>query len=224
MLADVKYLGRVVKLVCWQGLQWRRAAVAAPTLEAIGFAPAHGNAPAVSAAEWGEVEALQVRASNLSAALDEVAALYQREIAPMERVLRAYRDNPVLARRVAIALLREGRAASVQPHLLLAVLLVENPWVDPGAVSPVGARGLMQVMPLHQGKWRACPLQLDGIDANICYGARIFASYLRQQGGDVERALLRYNGCVNGTNTPDCAQYANHVFARFSRARALATN
>jgi hypothetical protein len=80
----------------------------------------------------------------------------------------------------------------------------------------------MQVMPLHRGKWRPCPPRLDDIDANICHGARIFANYVKEQGGNVEQALLRYNGCVNGTNTPNCGQYANYVFARFGRASALA--
>jgi hypothetical protein len=32
-------------------------------------------------------------------------------------------------------------------------------------------------------------------------------------------ALLRYNGCVKGTNTPDCGQYPGRVLARASRVR-----
>jgi hypothetical protein len=80
----------------------------------------------------------------------------------------------------------------------------------------------MQVMPLWQGRWKACGRNLNDIDENICHGARIFALYLRSEKGNVEKALLRYNGCVKGTNTPNCHQYPNHVFARAGRASLLA--
>jgi soluble lytic murein transglycosylase-like protein len=102
--------------------------------------------------------------------------------------------------------------------MLLAVLLVENPALDPDARSSVGAVGLMQVMPFHAGEWKPCAGPLDDIDTNICHGARIFAHYMGATNGNVDRALLRYNGCVNGTNTPDCARYPTHVFARAGRA------
>ncbi|HUH14224.1 MAG TPA: transglycosylase SLT domain-containing protein, partial [Longimicrobiales bacterium] len=94
------------------------------------------------------------RADTLWAGLD---SYWDAEVAPLERVLRRYKDDPDLARRVAVALVREAHAVDLEPRLLLAVLLVENPWIDPQARSPVGAVGLMQVMPLHRGNWRACP-------------------------------------------------------------------
>ncbi len=72
-------------------------------------------------------------------------------------------------------------------------------------------------MPLHRGHW-PCGPDLTDVDANICYGAHIYASALRRSGGNVEGALLRYNGCVAGTNTPDCARYPSEVFARAGRA------
>jgi hypothetical protein len=225
MFADLKYLVQLLKSVWRPRLSWRRMA-AAPALAVgvLGTVAVNGHVPAASAVEHDGVGILQARAARVGAGLGEVEALYHSELAPLERVLLAYRDDSALARRVAVALVREGRAVAVAPHLLLAVLLVENPWVDPRAVSPVGARGLMQVMPLHRGKWQPCAPRLDEIDSNICHGARIFASYLRQQDGNLERALLRYNGCVNGTNTPNCQQYANDVFARFGRASVQALN
>jgi soluble lytic murein transglycosylase-like protein len=108
----------------------------------------------------------------------------------------------------------------LSPEVLLAVMLVENPWIEPTARSPVGARGLMQVMPLHQGKWRACPGSLEDIESNICYGAQIFRDYLRQT-GNIETALLRYNGCVKGTNTPNCHLYPQQVFARVKKGTPI---
>src|SRR5205085_3422182 len=144
----------------------------------------------------------------------KVDGLYITEVAPLARVITAYRDDQRLARRVATALVKEGRRARVSPDILLAVLLVENPWINPSARSPVGARGLMQVMPGHRGQWKACPESLDEIESNICYGAQIFRSYLQEEHGEVESALLRYNGCVHGTNTPNCRAYPTAVFAR----------
>jgi len=226
VFAELAYLARVLRSLWRPGVPWRHVAAAAPVAVAVslGALAAYGSVPVASAAVRTPVEVLQARALQVGAALRRVEAVYESEIAPLERVLRTYRDDPVLARRVAVALYREGRAVAVPPHLLLAVLLVENPWLDPGARSPVGAQGLMQVMPLHLGKWRSCAPRLDDVDANICHGARIFAQYLKDSGGDVERALLRYNGCVNGTNTPDCRQYANYVFARFGRASVQGLN
>jgi soluble lytic murein transglycosylase-like protein len=160
---------------------------------------------------------LMDRAAVVKHALKRVDHLYEDEVAPLARVLTTYRNDERLARRIATALVREGHRSGIAPDVLLAVLLVENPWINPSARSPVGARGLMQVMPGHQGQWKKCPASLDGIESNICYGAQIFRSYLREENGQVEAALLRYNGCVNGTNTPNCREYPAAVFARTGR-------
>lgn len=159
---------------------------------------------------------LIVKAGMVDRALRGVDKLYEDEVKPLEKVILRYRNDERLARRIATALVREGHRAGLAPDILLGVMLVENPWINPSARSPVGARGLMQVMPGHQGKWRACPNSLDDIESNICYGAQIFRDYLRQT-GNVEKALLRYNGCVNGTNTPNCHLYPLQVFARVAK-------
>lgn len=169
-----------------------------------------------------DVDALEDRVARLEGAWDALDAYYESEVAPLERVLLRYRSDEALARRVAVALVREAKAVGIEPRLLLAVLLVENPWLDPEIRSPVGAVGLMQVMPVHRGGWAACGDDLEDIDQNICHGARIFAHYFERSDRDIERALLRYNGCVNGTNTPNCHQYPYHVYARAGRASVLA--
>ena len=159
---------------------------------------------------------LIAKAGMVDHALRGVDKLYEDEVKPLEKVILRYRNDERLARRIATALVREGHRAGLAPDILLAVMLVENPWINPSARSSVGARGLMQIMPGHQGKWRACPNSLDDIESNICYGAQIFRDYLRQT-GNVEKALLRYNGCVNGTNTPNCHLYPLQVFARVAK-------
>lgn len=187
---------------------------------------AAASAPAESVpeppADLTELQALAERVDRLARAWSAADAYYAEQVAPIERVLRRYGAEPELAMHVAVALVREANRVSLEPRLLLAVLLVENPWLDPKIRSPVGAIGLMQVMPVHRGAWSDCEADLEDIDANICHGARIFAHYFQRSGGNVERALLRYNGCVNGTNTPNCQQYPYHVFARAGRASVLA--
>jgi soluble lytic murein transglycosylase-like protein len=157
---------------------------------------------------------LIIQASQIEQALQGVDKLYLGEVQPLAETIMQYRKDERLARRVATALVREAHRTGLAPDVLLAVMLVENPWIEPNAKSSVGAHGLMQIMPLHQGKWKACPGKLDDIEANICYGAQIFRDYLRQTGGNMETALLRYNGCVKGTNTPNCHLYPKQVFAR----------
>jgi hypothetical protein len=216
-------LGYMVRLLCrlgWSAPRPGRRSVLVGTVGAVlvGTAAVYGSNPEDGGPVVG-LEALTERASQVAGALGQVEGLYAEEIAPLERVLLGYRsDDPQLVRRVAVSLHREARRTELEPRLLLAVLLVENPWIDPSARSPVGAQGLMQVMPFHRGKWRPCAPRLDDIESNICHGASIFAAYLKEERGNVDRALLRYNGCVRGTNTPDCHQYPNHVYARAGRA------
>ena len=168
-----------------------------------------------------QIDLLMERTRLVGASFESVEGIYERDIQPLERVLLHYRNEPRIVRRIATSLVREGRRAEIDPQILMAVLLVENPWLNPEARSPVGARGLMQVMPGHRGQWKACPENMDSIEGNICYGAQIFRDYLRMSKGNYEVALLRYNGCVRGTNTPTCGSYPQHVFARAGRAAFL---
>ena len=181
-------------------------------------------APPARAAEAAHLEDLAHRAQVVRDGMAELERNYAERVAPLERELLRQKPDPALARRVAVALVREGRSARVDPRLLLSVLLVEDPWLDPDAISSEGAVGLMQVMPAHAGAW-GCPSgDLHDPDANICHGARILAHDLSEAGGDLEVALLRYNGCVHGTNTPDCRLYPGKVYRRASLAMFRATS
>ncbi len=173
------------------------------------------------AGEAPDVNGLLRRADTLETRLAQVQSYYEQNVAPIQRVLVDYGAEPAAGRTIAMALVREANRAGLEPRVLLAVLLVENPELNPRARSRVGAVGLMQVMPMHQGRWAACSGPLTAVDGNICYGAQIFASLYRRT-HDPDEALLRYNGCVNGTNTPDCHSYPYHVYARAGRASLLA--
>ena len=137
---------------------------------------------------------------------------------PLEQYLGRYSDDRLLVRRISRAVLRESHRQQVPPSLIAAVLLTENTTLRLEAESAVGAQGLMQVMPFHAGA-RLCNSDvLVDVDSNICHGTLILARNLRATSSSVA-ALLRYNGCVRGTNTPDCRRYPDLVLARASRVR-----
>jgi len=133
-------------------------------------------------------------------------------------VIRRYTKDTVHANRIAIALVREGGKRHLDPALLIGLLIAENAKFDVNARSNVSARGLMQVMPFHAGKWKQCPSRdLADIDSNICYGTSILADMIKRS-PSLERALLRYNGCVRGTNTPRCHTYSGKVLRYAEKA------
>jgi hypothetical protein len=133
------------------------------------------------------------------------------EEARVAAMLSARTSDASRVERITAALMREAKRANLQAPLLVGVLLTENPDLEPGATSAAGARGLMQVMPFHAGHWGCPSSDLFDIDSNICHGVRILADNLRHS-RNLRSALLRYNGCVRGTNTPDCYLYAARVY------------
>jgi hypothetical protein len=147
------------------------------------------------------------RARGLEAEARSLEELYATELDPLIHGLMRLGDDLDHAKRIAVALVREGWRSDIPPQLLLAVISVENPWLELGARSPVGAVGLMQVMPFHAGAWGCDGHDLTDLETNICHGTKILAHAIRRSDGDLGRALLAYNGCVNGTNTPDCHRY-----------------
>jgi soluble lytic murein transglycosylase-like protein len=138
-------------------------------------------------------------------------AAAQAEIQKVAYSLHKYTSDTVLARRIASAIVVQGGKKNIDPALLVGVVLTEDAQLDPKAKSFVGARGLMQVMPFHAGKWAGCPsTDLFAIDNNICHGVSILADLIKRS-PSVSQALQRYNGCVRGTNTPNCHTYSGKV-------------
>ncbi|HEX2635825.1 MAG TPA: transglycosylase SLT domain-containing protein [Gemmatimonadales bacterium] len=160
-----------------------------------------------------------VRAPTLLDSLRAETALPAAAVRrPLEIYLGRYSDDRLLVRRISRAVLRESRRQQVPPSLITAVLLTENTTLRPEAESSVGAQGLMQVMPFHAGARLCNSDDLVDVDSNICHGTLILARNLRATSTSAA-ALLRYNGCVRGTNTPDCRRYPGRVLARASRVR-----
>jgi soluble lytic murein transglycosylase-like protein len=134
-------------------------------------------------------------------------------------VLNRYTHDRALAFRIADALVDQAAKEKIDPALLVGVLLTEDATLDPHARSSVGARGLMQVMPLHGGKWGCGSSDLFNIESNICHGVQILKAAL-DGSPNTRVALLRYNGCVRGRNTPNCHRYDDTVLRHAGRAAA----
>ena len=77
----------------------------------------------------------------------------------------------------------------LSPALIEAVVWQESRWRE-SAVSPVGARGLAQLMP---GTARDLGVNPDDPLANLEGGARYLREQLDRFDGDLERALAAYN-------------------------------
>jgi hypothetical protein len=77
----------------------------------------------------------------------------------------------------------------ISPTLLEAVVWQESRWRT-GAVSPVGARGLAQLMP---GTARQMGVNAHDPSSNLEGGARYLRMQLDAFGGDIEKALAAYN-------------------------------
>ena len=120
--------------------------------------------------------------------------------------------------RLARAIVKEANYLQVEPSLLAGVLLTENAPLDVRARSSQGAIGLMQVMHFHAGEYDCDSADLLQVEANICHGARVLGYYIKRT-GNLRRALLRYNGCVSGSNTPNCRRYPSKVLRTASQVR-----
>lgn len=100
-----------------------------------------------------------------------------------------------------------GARLGLDPLLIVAVMAVESGF-NPIAESPLGAKGLMQVIPrFHMDKIDGDESVLLDPLANIQIGALVLHESIRRM-GSVERGLQQYAGALGDTD----AQYAAKVF------------
>ncbi len=103
----------------------------------------------------------------------------------------------------------EASRNNLQPELVLAVVDVESRF-DRFAISRVGARGLMQIMPFWRDEIGRPDDNLFHVKTNLRYGCTILRYYLDAENGNVARALARYNGSLGRW------EYPNRVFQALS--------
>jgi soluble lytic murein transglycosylase-like protein len=83
--------------------------------------------------------------------------------------------------------------ADLPPELVLAVIEVESHF-NRFAISPVGAQGMMQVMPFWKDEIGRPGDNLTNQKTNLEYGCRILQFYLQRKKGRLHEALAAYNG------------------------------
>jgi hypothetical protein len=120
---------------------------------------------------------------------------------------------------IARVAVREAYHRRIPPALVFGVMLTENGRFKPNARSKVGALGLMQIMPRmwtpNLGPILGRNLRDD--ETNLRYGVYILRYFAKRTAdtldakGVIRVALLGYNGCVRGTNTPRCQTYPEKV-------------
>ncbi len=120
----------------------------------------------------------------------------------------------------------QGRVAElaakydISPMLLEALVWQESRWNE-GAVSPVGARGLAQLMP---GTARQLGVNPHDPQANLEGGARYLREQLDRFGGDLEKALAAYNAgpgrVIRANGVPAITETRNYVSAIMARLAA----
>ncbi|MCB1776568.1 MAG: transglycosylase SLT domain-containing protein [Candidatus Competibacteraceae bacterium] len=140
------------------------------------------------------VEAEDTAASSIAASPAE-----ERKVNRLSgHIQRKYRVSEDKARYIVREAIRNAKKHQLDPELILAIIAVESTFRE-RAVSRVGARGLMQVMPRsHAKKVREIggSHQLFDPAKNIRVGSRILVNYLKNYSGNLRRALLRYNGSL----------------------------
>ncbi len=103
----------------------------------------------------------------------------------------------------------EAMRAGVDPHLVLSIIQVESAF-NKYAVSSVGARGYMQVMPFWVKSIGTREHNLFHLRINLRYGCTILRHYLDMEKGDLYRALGRYNGSLGRAEYPNLVKAAWH--------------
>jgi soluble lytic murein transglycosylase-like protein len=114
----------------------------------------------------------------------------------------------------------EATRAGVDPELVLGLIEVESGFKK-YAVSSVGARGYMQVMPFWVSDIGTSDQNLFHLRINLRYGCTILRHYINIERGDLFRALGRYNGSLGR------AEYPNMVYAawrHWTTPRTTASN
>ncbi|MFZ9643230.1 MAG: lytic transglycosylase domain-containing protein [Candidatus Methylopumilus sp.] len=139
---------------------------------------------------------------------DEIAA--QKWLTAMSERLKSRMPDQAMREDFLRTVHYEATRAGLDPQLVLGLIQVESGFKK-YAVSAVGARGFMQVMPFWVTSIGAPEHDLFHLRLNLRYGCTILRHYLDLEHGDLYRALGRYNGSLGQ------AQYPNAVVGAWRR-------
>ena len=96
----------------------------------------------------------------------------------------------------------EATRAGLDPQMVLGLIHIESGFKK-YAVSSVGARGYMQVMPFWVKTIGTPDQNLFHLKLNLRYGCTILRHYIDIERGDLYRALGRYNGSLGKPQYPN---------------------
>ena len=126
----------------------------------------------------------------------------QRWLNEMSARLTRFIDNELYRRRLLTMIQYEATRADLNPQMVLGLIEVESAFRQ-YAVSNVGAKGLMQVMPFWQRYIGNESHNLFDIRTNLRYGCTIPRHYSNLENGNLHRALARYNGSLGSNRYPN---------------------
>ena len=126
----------------------------------------------------------------------------QRWLNEMSARLTRFIDNELYRRRLLTMIQYEATRADLNPQMVLGLIEVESAFRQ-YAVSNVGAKGLMQVMPFWQRYIGNESHNLFDIRTNLRYGCTILRHYNNIEKGNIVRALARFNGSLGSNKYPN---------------------
>ena len=213
----------------WLRLGGRELGIGAMAVLAIVFAlrfvhPIFANQPAIAARITQVVPATKAVLAPAPADTSALARLiaspqFARDSAAFASdLVKTGRMSQARADSIAYYAVREAYREGIPPAVVFGVMLTENATFVSGAMSNVGAVGLMQVYPKIWLKALSAKFGKDlATDStNLKYGIYILKQYIKSDSGAVtskavSSGLLHYNGCVSGSNTPNCHTYPAKV-------------
>jgi len=117
----------------------------------------------------------------------------------------------------------ESMRSGLDPQLVLAVIYHESGFKK-FAFSSATARGYMQVMPFWVTQIGTPDQNLFNLRTNLRYGTVILRHYLDREGGDLYRALGRYNGSLGKPEYPTAVLAAMNRHFLYPQVTKTAAN
>lgn len=105
-------------------------------------------------------------------------------------------------KRLLVNIQYESSRAGLDTQMILGLIEVESAFRQ-YAISNVGARGLMQVMPFWKNHIGQPSHNLFDIRTNLRYGCTILRHYRNRENGNIARALARFNGSLGSNKYPN---------------------